>query len=523
MLAARRGQLLGRLVLTPAVIFAAACLAPDAHAALPLATLAAILCFIFLFPKLAGIPSHVWGPGLGAVVLVSAGHVPGALSLYAPALSWHVVREEIAGHFGVPILILCHAYLSFSLDDSGFFNWCALKLLRTGRGSGRSLIVSLFLGISVITFFTSNDIVILAMTPILIYVGNYARIRNLVPFLMAQFIAANTASMGLYMGNPTNIVVGNAVGLGFVQYAQRMFVPTLVATSVALTLVWFVFGRFSKNNRIPARYDLPVATGAESWSRQMTIKVSMVGTCLLLLSVFANPWLLGKLFGAHEPRVLRMAVSNLIIVVSLLCAVLAFILDLTMDRGSGRSGTRALLQDRLRRMPLEIVPFFLSFCIVIRSFEEAGLTRYVVQAVVRAFEHGPMIGSLATGAYGVLAVNIMNNIPATIVFEKVWLGSSVANPPIVGLADKLPELHAGYSDIFIDGFLFGSNFGANLTFIGALAGLMWLKIIDDHSRRAPEVQRVPTARDFLTYGIIVVPIVTAATCAAIAWCRAQSS
>lgn len=516
---AKRGELLARVIVPPCVIFGAAYLAPHGPAVLPMATLAAILCCVFLCPSIAGVPSHVWGPTLGAAALLVAGHIPGISGRFAPTLSVNVARDELAGHFAVPILILCHAYLSFSLDDSGFFNWCALKLLRVGRGSGKSLIVSLFLGISLITFFTSNDIVILAMTPILIYVGNYARIRNLVPFLMAQFIAANTASMGLYMGNPTNIVVGNAVGLGFVEYAQRMLVPTLIATLVALTITWLLFARLSNANRIPDRYYLPAATGAELWTRHMTIKVAMVGTCLVLLSTFANPWLLSKLFGAHSFGSVRVTVSNLIIVISLLCAVLAFVLDMTLGVASGSPGRRALFSNRMRRMPIEIVPFFLSFCLVLKSFEEAGLTRYAVDSVLRAFERGPLVGSLATGLYGVLAVNFMNNIPATILFEKMWLGSAAATPPIVGLAQRLPRLHAAYSDIFVNGFLFGSNFGANLTFIGALAGVMWLKIIGDHASRAPEVERMPTARDFLIYGVIIVPIVTVATCAAIAWCR----
>jgi Na+/H+ antiporter NhaD/arsenite permease-like protein len=188
----------------------------------------------------------------------------------------------------------------------------------------------------------------------------------------------------------------------------------------------------------------------------------------------------------------------------------------------GRAGTgghgkvRSEFVSRMRRMPLEIVPFFLSFCIVLRVFDEAGLTRYAVQGVVNAFKHGPLVGSLATTSYAVLAVNLANNIPATILFEKAWLGNVAASQPIVGLVDRLRAMNPRYADIFVDGSLFASNFGANLTFIGALAGLMWLRIIRDQAARAPEVRRLPTARDFLVWGGIIVPIVTLATSVAIA-------
>jgi arsenical pump membrane protein len=508
-----RKRLMLGLAITLGVIALAIFVVPDARAAPALATLGAVLCFIFLFPKIAGVPSHVWGPLLGAAALLFLSRGLGG-RFGMPKLEWSAVYGELVSHASVPILILSFAYLSISLDDSGFFNWCSLKLLRAGRGSGTRLIISLFLGVSLITLFTSNDIVVLTMTPILIYLGNNAKIRNLVPLLMTQFIAANTASMGLYVGNPTNIVIGNAVGMGFLEYARRMFVPTLVATGVSLALVLALFS-LGKQNRMPRQYDLESAAGSARWSSHMTLKVALFGGCLLLLSVFGNPWSLSRF--VEDPSAVQGAVSKLIVAVSAACCVIAMIFDLVRDRIRSRE-TPALL-GRLRRMPLEIVPFFLSFCLVLRSLEDAGLTRYAVESVLDAFRHGPVVGSLATGAYAVLAVNVTNNIPATILFEKAWLGNASALPPIVGLAESLPRLDARYGDIFIDGVLFASNFGANLTFIGALAGLMWLKLIQDHARRAPQVQRVPAAGDFLMYGAIIVPVVTLATCLAIAWLR----
>jgi len=512
-----RKRVIVRLAITLGVIVLAIFIAPNARAVPALATLGAVLCFIFMFPKIAGVPSHVWGPLLGAAALLFLARGPLGSGFGMSKLEWSTVYDELLSHSSVPILILSFAYLSISLDESGFFNWCSLKLLRAGRGSGTRLIVSLFLGVSLITLFTSNDIVVLTMTPILIYLGNNAKIRNLVPLLMTQFIAANTASMGLYVGNPTNIVIGNAVGMGFVEYARRMLVPTLVATGVSLALVVLLFS-LGKTNRMPRRYDLTPALAGERWTLHMTLKVALFGACLLLLSVFGNPWSASLLI--DDPSSAQGAVSKVIVAVSVVCCVAAMIFDLARDRVARvRQASGSPLLRRMGRMPLEIVPFFLSFCLVLRSLEDAGLLRYAIDSVLDAFRQGPVVGSLATGAYAVIAVNVTNNIPATILFEKAWLGNASALPPIVGLAESLPRLDAKYGDIFIDGVLFASNFGANLTFIGALAGLMWLKLIPDHARRAPHVERVPTARDFLIYGSIIVPIVTIATCLTIAWMR----
>jgi len=317
--------------------------------------------------------------------------------------------------------------------------------------------------------------------------------------------------MGMYIGNPTNIVIGNAVGLGFVQYLQRMALPTVIASAAAMGVVLLLFTRISRSNRIPAHYQLPARSDDAPWTKQMTVRVAVFGSCLVLLALFGNPLVLGKLLGIHEAIPLSRAVTHLIVAISALAALVTLVLDAIQDARSGHRVQTQVLS-RLGRMPFEIVPFFLSFCVVLRWLEEAGLTRYAADAIVGAFKRGPLIGSLASGGYAVLAVNVTNNIPAAILFEKTWLGNLAATPPVIGLAERLHALDPSYDKIFVDVSLFATNFGANLTFIGALAGLMWLRIIRDHARRAPEVRRVPSARELVVYGAIVVPTVTAVTC-----------
>ena len=59
---------------------------------------------------------------------------------------------------------------------------------------------------SVITVMTSNDIVILTLTPIIVYFASYTK-ADPVPFLFVQFFSSNIWSMFLIIGNPTNIIV----------------------------------------------------------------------------------------------------------------------------------------------------------------------------------------------------------------------------------------------------------------------------------------------------------------------------
>ncbi len=509
-----------RLILTLGATLIGAMVAPSAAIALVVSIVVSTLCIIFLWPPIRGVPGYVWGPLVGAGLMVGLPHLPVVgLNLTALQLSWAELEHELWVHLDVPILILSLSYLSVSLDSSGFFNWSSLRIMRLGRGEGRMLLLYLFAGVSTITFLTSNDIVILAMSPILIHLGRNARLENLTPFLMAQFIAANTASMGLYIGNPTNIVIGNTVGLGFADYAQRMFAPTVIAAISAFVLVFFIFTIGSRKNRIPDKYSIPAEALDARWTRDMTIKASVFGLCLLALGVFGNPWSAERLLGVSDPEIIRSSVSKLIVGISVLFATLALGLDSVRDLFDDANTVASRFTRRAKRIPFEIVPFFLSFCTILKGIESSGLTRKLIDHLVGMFHNGPIIGGLASGFYVVATVNIMNNIPSTILFEKLWLGDSNGPVPFAGLEHRLSDLHPVYSDIFIDCSLFASNFGANLTFIGALAGLMWFRIIRDLSREHPDAGRVPSAADFLGYGIIIVPIVTAITCFFISWLR----
>ena len=110
----------------------------------------------------------------------------------------------------IPIILLIQsfAYLSISLDISGFFKQSALAVVKLARGNGHRLLIYVYVLCSILTYFTSNDIVIISMTPLIIHIGDCSNIKNVVPLLITQYIAANTSSMGLLVGSPTNIILG---------------------------------------------------------------------------------------------------------------------------------------------------------------------------------------------------------------------------------------------------------------------------------------------------------------------------
>ncbi len=82
---------------------------------------------------------------------------------------------------------------------TGLFAWLALKITYASGGRGHALFFAYFALSSVTTVFTSNDVSIMTLTPIICYFSR-ATCVDPVPYLIAEFAAANLWSMLLFIG-----------------------------------------------------------------------------------------------------------------------------------------------------------------------------------------------------------------------------------------------------------------------------------------------------------------------------------
>ena len=127
--------------------------------------------------------------------------------------------------------------LSLFLDELGFFRYLANVTLKNSKASQLKLFIYLYITVSVLTVFTSNDVIILSFTPFICYFSKRAKI-NPIPYLAAEFIAANTWSMALVVGNPTNIYLATAYGINFIDYVKIMIIPTILAGITAFVILF---------------------------------------------------------------------------------------------------------------------------------------------------------------------------------------------------------------------------------------------------------------------------------------------
>ena len=148
------------------------------------------------------------------------------------------------------VLFISMTIISIFLDEVGFFKWLAYKLIDQVKGSQIKIYIALYALTAFLTVVTSNDVIILTLTPLMIYFTKNVKINPL-PYLFGILVAANTWSLILVIGNPTNIYLATMQGIEFFAYLKVMWLPGLVAGISGFILTYLCFRKQLKSPMEP--------------------------------------------------------------------------------------------------------------------------------------------------------------------------------------------------------------------------------------------------------------------------------
>jgi Na+/H+ antiporter NhaD/arsenite permease-like protein len=151
---------------------------------------------------------------LGLIVLLASGD----LSL-----------DEAGRAVDMPTIALLFALmiLSAQFEQSGFYGFVARRVTRWARHPG-SLLAILIAVTGILSAILTNDVIAFAFTP-LVCAGLLAQKLDPRPYLVALAGAANAGSAATLIGNPQNILIGQAGGLDFWRYLAIAMPPVILS------------------------------------------------------------------------------------------------------------------------------------------------------------------------------------------------------------------------------------------------------------------------------------------------------
>lgn len=250
------------------------------------------------------------------------------------------------------ILFFSMTIISIFLDELGLFKYLASLASLKAKGNQYILFIVLFFLTSLLTIFTSNDVVILTLTPFICFFCKRSKI-NPVPYLVSEFVAANTWSLMLMIGNPTNIYLATSANITFIDYFKVMAVPTLVGGLLELGILLLLF---RKHLNIPLESNDVLYRIEDKAS--LIVGIIDLAICLIFLAISSyihiQMWL-----------------------VSLICAgsliVFMFVYSIFKKENI------IVVGHSFKRLPYQLIPFFLSMFVIVVALNYQGIAGKIAE------------------------------------------------------------------------------------------------------------------------------------------------
>lgn len=356
---------------------------------------------------------------IGAIVAVLLGIVSVADVWTVTSIVWDATLAFIG------IIIL-----SMVLDEIGFFEWAALKMVRLSKGNGNLMFVYMMILGALVAAFFANDGAALILTPIILAKMKYLKLNPVAmfAFLMAGGFIGDSASNPLVISNLTNIVTAGYFQIGFWEYARTMFLPNLLSIIASIVVLWLFFRK-----DIPSYIDVDNLATPESAIKNMTMfRLSWWFLALLMAGYF-----IGDRY--HLP-----------VSVFALGGALVFLTIATYFKATKPIAT-------VKAAPWQVVWFSIGLYVVVYGLKNNGLTTYLADIIIQMQSMGHTYAVIGTGFLAAALSSVMNNMPTIMVMDIA--------------INETGNTALAYANIL------GCNLGPKMTPIGSLATLLWLHVL----------------------------------------------
>lgn len=398
-----------------------------------------ILAVFRLKVKLFGREHEIYyiAPFIGALLVLIFGlvSVNEVIAAFTDTSSANVLK--------IIVLFISMTFVAVFIDETGFFEYLACVFVKKAGRSQIRIFIFFYLLVSVLTIFTSNDIVILTFTPFICQFAKRAGF-NPIPYVVAEFVGANTWSLLFLIGNPTNIYITQFFEIEFLEYLKVMWLPTLLAGTFSFLTLLLIFRKklLTPTEKLESKAELKDKTLA-------IVGISFLAVCTVLIAIS----------------------SYIDIEMWLIAATTAVLLLLTvLTIRLARRQKPEIVFATIKRVPWQMIPLLIGMFIVVLSLVGQGYPQKIAELL--------SIGN-DTITYGIvttLSANLVNNIPMSVLFAEV-----------VGQTSSVQAVYAT---------IIGSNIGAYLTPLGALAGLMFTNILHRHGVKLSFIS-------FVKYGAVL--------------------
>ncbi len=125
---------------------------------------------------------------------------------------------------------------------SGVFEYLAIKSAKMAGGEPWKILLVISLVTAVLSALLDNVTTALLVVPVTFAITDRLEISPM-PFLIAEILASNIGGTATLIGDPPNIMIGSATGLGFMDFVTNLTLPVIVILLLTLAILLLIYRR----------------------------------------------------------------------------------------------------------------------------------------------------------------------------------------------------------------------------------------------------------------------------------------
>ncbi|ETW24805.1 SLC13 family permease [Mycobacterium gastri] len=319
------------------------------------------------------------------------------------------------------------------LRQTGVFEYVSIWAAKRARGSPLRIMILLVLVTAIASALLDNVTTVLLIAPVTLLVCDRLAI-NAAPYLIAEALASNLGGTATLVGDPPNIVIASRGGLSFNDFLIHLAPIVVIVVAVFTLMLPRLFpGAFAADpDRVADVMSLEEKEAIRDHG--LLIKCGVV-----LAAVFAA-------FIANEPLHMRPSMVALV--------------------GAGILVVVSRLQqsDYLSSVEWDTLLFFAGLFIMVGALVKTGVVKQLAELAVTATGGSTLSATMVILAASLVISGVVNNVPY----------AATMTPIVAELTPALVD--RGNPDVLWWALALGTDFGGNLTAIGASANVVILGI-----------------------------------------------
>ena len=339
-----------------------------------------------------------------------------------------VGQEEAFAAIDLNVIFLLAGMMILAgiLRRTGFFQWVAIRSVKVAGGDPYRLLLVLCLVTAVVSAFLDNVTTVVLIAPVTIYIASVLGVSP-VPFLISQILASNIGGSATLIGDPPNILIGSAAGLGFDDFLVNMAPVAVVILALFLLMTRWMFSK-----------DLAVHADAREAilgldEREVLSDVRLLRASLLVIGLTVGGFLFAHPLGLEAGSIALMG-----------AAVLSLVARLSAE-------------EVFQEVEWSTLFFFVGLFMLVEAIVHVGIVDALAAGLIELTNADPTVTTLGLLWFSGIASAIIDNIPYTATMIPVVEELGAAGIPIEPLWWSLA---------------LGACLGGNATIIGASANVV---------------------------------------------------